>query len=59
MVIALYLLANLAYLAALPLQSNPRLEAQVQSLEEKAEYFETPGQKAAAETAQNGACGRL
>ena len=51
-VIALYLLANLAYLASLPLASSAALEAQVQPLEKEIDELEGSGQREAADTAR-------
>jgi basic amino acid/polyamine antiporter, APA family len=49
LVIVLYLLANVAYLAALPIRSEPALEAKVRALEDRVHALERAGKAAEAD----------
>jgi APA family basic amino acid/polyamine antiporter len=53
MVILLYLLANVAYLAALPIQSKPGLQQQLQSLRHQAAELDKAKKTAKAEALRN------
>lgn len=59
MVISLYILANLAYMAVLPVRPEPTLEKEVRALQTQADEAEAAGNKKAADDLREQATARL
>lgn len=53
LVIAIYLLANIAYLSVLPVRAKPEVEQQIRELRDQADKLEEAGDAAAATAARN------